>query len=96
LIADLPEQEEKEKVITLTNEWIEEGKKEGVVQGIESERQRIVRIAQKQLLGKFGNSAQVIIPSLEKLRPDDLESLLGMLFDFSNFDEVSKWIQSRS
>jgi hypothetical protein len=96
LIADLPEQEEKEKVITLTNEWIEEGKKEGVVQGIESERQRIVRIAQKQLLGKFGNSAQVIIPSLEKLRPDDLESLLGMLFDFSNFDEASKWIQSRS
>jgi hypothetical protein len=83
-------------MITLTNEWIEEGKKEGVVQGIESERQRIVRIAQKQLLGKFGNSAQVIIPSLEKLRPDDLESLLGMLFDFSNFDEVSKWIQSRS
>jgi hypothetical protein len=92
LIADLPEQEEKEKVITLTNEWIEEGKKEGT----ESERQRIVRIAQKQLLGKFGNSAQVIIPSLEKLRPDDLESLLGMLFDFSNFDEASKWIQSRS
>jgi hypothetical protein len=86
LIADLPEQEEKEKVITLTNEWIEEGVEKGIEQGQ-------VRMLIRLLGSKFGkDAAELLRQEVESLSPADLEDFGEALLSFTTTSEANEWL----
>jgi hypothetical protein len=77
-------------MITLTNEWIEEEKKEGVVQGIKTGQ---IRFITKQLACKFSaDVAELLRPTLELLCPEDPEDFGVAVLDFNTPAEAEAWL----
>jgi hypothetical protein len=71
-------------VITLTNEWIDEGIKTGQI-----------RFITKQLARKFRvDVAESLRPAMEVLCPEDLEDFGVALLDFNTPAEAEAWLSN--
>ncbi len=79
----------KQEMITLTNEWIEQGIEQGIKQGIEQGTQRTVF---RLLTRKFGATATPLRPQIEALSLLRCEALADAIFELDSLDAVEKWL----
>ncbi len=72
-----------------TNEWIEQGKAEGVLVGeLKGQRQVLIR----QLRRRLGTGADILAESIAKLSSTQLDELADALFDFASLNDATRWL----
>ena len=88
--------QEQERMLVLTNEWIEEGMERGITQGIvQGIEQGELRLTLRLLTRKFGQAVvEVLRPQIESLPFAQLESFGEAILDFKSVEEVEAWLKT--
>ena len=82
---------ERAQMLTLTNQWIEQGIERGIEQGIE---QGEVRVVKRQLERKLGTQVSSFFPQVEALPLSQIELLSDALLDFTTMKDLESWLET--
>ncbi|HEY6333995.1 MAG TPA: DUF4351 domain-containing protein [Blastocatellia bacterium] len=86
---------EKEKVMEVTLVWKEEGRLEGLQQGLEQGRRKLSSVIAKTIDRQVGPLDSAVLDEIRQLGYADLESLGDAVSDFSSPEDLTKWLHSR-
>ena len=90
---ELIEPKEREVVMKWTNEWIEQGKAEGVLQGCqEAGRSIALRLMRRRL----GNVPPEVIDLVRGLSDSRLDELSEAVLDFATLADAETWLSQHS
>jgi hypothetical protein len=94
-IAKVESKEMRDRVMQLTNPWIEAGKQEGFHQGLEKGRHTgEAELVVKQLARRLGALSTSQERSIRKLPLSKIEELGEALLDFSSRDDLARWLRA--
>ena len=77
----------------LTTSWKEEGRTEGLAEGLEKARRRTARLVLDLLHRRVGTISEAVGARLEVLPIERLEQLTGDLMDFTLPADVERWLE---
>jgi hypothetical protein len=94
-IAKVESKEMRDRVMQLTNPWIEAGKQEGLHQGLEKGRHAgEAELVLKQLARRLGALSVAQQKSIRNLPLSKIEELGEALLDFSSRDDLARWLRA--
>ena len=92
-IAEVESKEMRDRVMQLTNPWIEAGKREGLQQGRHEGEAELVL---KQLARRLGDLCAAREKSIRKLPLSKIEELGEALLDFRSRRDLVHWLRLNS
>ena len=92
-IAEVESKEMRDRVMQLTNPWIEAGKREGLQQGRHEGEAELVL---KQLARRLGDLSAAREKSIRKLPLSKIEELGEALLDFRSRRDLVHWLRLNS
>jgi hypothetical protein len=95
IIGKVESTEMRDRVMNLTNPWIEAGKEEGRQQGLQEGRQQgEVELVLRQLSRRLGALSAPQEKAIRKLPLVSIESLAEALLDFQSKTDLARWLKS--
>ena len=97
-IAKVEPKEMRDRIMQLTNPWIEAGKQEGLQQGLQRGLQRgrhqgEAELVLKQLGRRLGILSAAQEESIRKLPLSKIEELGEALLEFSSREDLARWLR---
>lgn len=85
------EPKQKEAVMQFTNEWIEQGRAQGLIEGrLQARREEALRLLSRRI----GSESIDWADRVNKLNDRQLDDLFDALFDFHNLEDATAWFAS--